>query len=1601
MGWKGKIGGAKMKREKLIFVVVVMVCSFAVGTVFAQYELQEPAWYVVDSGSSRTIGTGDYTDGLDTGDSIGYRLDSSIGGIGPRDTYNNAVLESPTGETILEPGFYHINYDATIENPTFVFNDSEIGTTTIRFKLDTGSNPDWTQYAIALSTAVNLSDLFTGTIYYIKGDGSIGTSFTESTDWKPASFFEGIELTGLNPNTIYGFKIKSKSPPPELISTDWSGNTDNSFWTHIETPGISVQVYITSATVTAVGPFTNLGEGSSRINFGRNGSWAGWTTATSYTFTSIADNTLYTFSVKARNGQQYETSVVSVNKYTLCGPPESPYIINVSSYSLTLGWSDSILGAPKYYQIKENEIVIQDNWTLLSLDRDNLEYVNDLYVYKIYAVNQADDTDEISSVSISTYTKCSIPPVPQILGISEDTVEIVIDKGDNPYYTEYSIKVSGGGTDSFVRDDYTIGGSEVFNTHANWGVPLTISTLLSNVEYDISVQARNEYGHVTGYGASVSSCTYAAVPTLNAQEIGPGLVRITIDEENNSPQTEYAIQGYRFVGLWQYLGWLDTDESFYPSERWHTKSEWGGGNGFELTLNLNDGYRFNAKARRTIAGYSKEETALSAYAFVGNVVATPIAEIGTVLDTDTPYYYNTDQPVTFTSMGADEIHYTYTINGSDPAEPTLSDPGGSQPVTFALTASAGESNTYRMRAKAWQGAVESDVEGVWIVVIDKDPPQITFFDIVNESPTNERRITLDIFATGANSMYIYDDVDANFPNAWEWINYSPSVDVWLIDSEGPRTVSIIVRDIAGNETSPASDTIMYAPYPPQIMEFKIDEADYIEVGSIYYTDVQDIHLIIEATGADSMKIDGQVEDDVNTKEWITYSDAIQQVTLEPEDGEKTVTLKIRNDTTGTVIGPDSVTITLDITSPQDPTLILSDPDSPNPDYTNTTNVVVSVTNLDTDVVEYILSETQATPPEVTAIWWPVPITSTFDLLLPGDGPKTVYLWVKDIVDHINVGISSATIILDTQGPTGPSLSIDGGPYTNSPDVTLQISATGASSMKIEGDVTGSNTGNWIPYATTEQVTLTPGDGGKTVTIKFRDEAGNEISPISYDITLETTPPVIEGDIEAWFVEHDEELEEGIESGCQTPTFVWTATDTASGIAGYSYSFSTGTSVEPDDAIDPTIDSTLLVELTPLDNDGTYYFKVKAIDNAGNPSGIETFAYNYKADWGFPEVVSIDIEGKKRIEDEVKGVERSNTLPEISFTEEVWGVENYVEVKAIRDNEGEDKNTKINCTVTYEDGLWKIDPGKDWGSNYTYRVKAKDGIEDNAGNKLKEEKELVFTTMLDHTKRNVIMWESEKKTKMILEANALKEDGYILINLEPLPLKKTGVKGAKQVNTEAIIEADEKIKNSGDRYSYNLRESMRETSGYTTEGGEMVIDKFLNSVYIELPYGDENNNGIVDSTEGSSAPVSEKTLSVYWLDEEHRLWVKVSGTEVDKEENVARAKVMGFGVYTLMGGGFYDLSDAYAYPVPYKPNDGLSTTGDETNGITFTNLSTEAEIKIYTITGELVKKLIHKDGWNEEWYPVENEKGKKVVSGVYIYYIENNKQHKSGKLVIIR
>ena len=90
----------------------------------------------------------------------------------------------------------------------------------------------------------------------------------------------------------------------------------------------------------------------------------------------------------------------------------------------------------------------------------------------------------------------------------------------------------------------------------------------------------------------------------------------------------------------------------------------------------------------------------------------------------------------------------------------------------------------------------------------------------------------------------------------------------------------------------------------------------------------------------------------------------------------------------------------------------------------------------------------------------------------------------------------------------------------------------------------------------------------------------------------------------------------------------------------------------------------------------------------------------------------------------------------------------------------------------------------------------------------------------------------------------------------------------------------------------------------------------------------------------------------------------------------------------------DLSGAHCYPVPFKPSAGHTK-------ITFTALTSTARIRIYTISGELVRTL-RKAGADDfiDW-DVRNERGAEVDSGVYLYLIDGGGKPKTGKLMVIR
>lgn len=107
------------------------------------------------------------------------------------------------------------------------------------------------------------------------------------------------------------------------------------------------------------------------------------------------------------------------------------------------------------------------------------------------------------------------------------------------------------------------------------------------------------------------------------------------------------------------------------------------------------------------------------------------------------------------------------------------------------------------------------------------------------------------------------------------------------------------------------------------------------------------------------------------------------------------------------------------------------------------------------------------------------------------------------------------LVLDTLAPQGLSVKLNNGAqYTTTKSVTLAISVSDASTtgyqMKIWGieGVESESDATWETFATSKGITLSTGDGLKTVNVKVRDDVCNETTLASATITLDTSVPAV-------------------------------------------------------------------------------------------------------------------------------------------------------------------------------------------------------------------------------------------------------------------------------------------------------------------------------------------------------------------------------------------------------------------------------------------------------------------------------------------------------------
>jgi hypothetical protein len=306
--------------------------------------------------------------------------------------------------------------------------------------------------------------------------------------------------------------------------------------------------------------------------------------------------------------------------------------------------------------------------------------------------------------------------------------------------------------------------------------------------------------------------------------------------------------------------------------------------------------------------------------------------------------------------------------------------------------------------------------------------------------------------------------------------------------------------------------------------------------------------------------------------------------------------------------------------------------------------------------------------------------------------------------------------------------------------------------------------------------------------------------------------------------------------------------------------------------------------------------------------------------------------------------------------------------------GEAVYNTITKTVAFtpDESLWY---------GYTYNFNVAGSATNLVGTAISNPISVNFTTICSSEESNTTV-STDGMVWIVSPAGTLPQSGYFRLNRDPM-------NSPVQVNPAIITAATAKVSAEGNPYHYVLGDSITETLAYNASAE--IISTLNKNVILRIYYTDDDEDGYVD---GTSPQARGSDLLIYHLNETSALWVRVPASTVNTQSKYVYASVPRLGTYALIAAPSTDPSNAYAYPVPFKPSEGHTV-------ITFTNLPAICTIKIYTIAGELIKTIPVSSSSGSTTWDAKTDFGGNAASGVYIYLIESSTSKKLGKLMIIR
>jgi hypothetical protein len=413
-------------------------------------------------------------------------------------------------------------------------------------------------------------------------------------------------------------------------------------------------------------------------------------------------------------------------------------------------------------------------------------------------------------------------------------------------------------------------------------------------------------------------------------------------------------------------------------------------------------------------------------------------------------------------------------------------------------------------------------------------------------------------------------VEVSIDGQQTWTNATGTAS-WTIALEFPEnTTTIWVRatDVMG-DTNLTSIRIDVDTAPPT-GSFNIND------GAAFTID-REVTLTFEAVdhyGVASM-IFSELED-FSDVSWVDYADN-DTFSLSTGDGVKTIYVKFQ-DNNGHESEVYSATILLDTLPPTGSVDI-----DGGAIYTRNTTVTLTINATDPIGVQSMMVSNTSS---MTGAQW-VNFARTIQLNIPsGNGARSAYVKFRDVGGHVSAAFSDS-ITQDQEAPA-VSVVINGGvAYTRAVNVTVDLTATEnilVNTMQVgPGDGTAIAGLPWVPFQAQINLTLSQGEGTKTISARLQDAAGNIGSANSSSIVLDSTAPkTTMGPLVA---------------SCPRVAFpvTWSATDATSGVQWYDVQVKSGNGAWKDLLIHTNQTS---ISFTGEDL-ATYSFRARAQDCAGN------------------------------------------------------------------------------------------------------------------------------------------------------------------------------------------------------------------------------------------------------------------------------------------------------------------------------------------------------------------------------------------------------------------